>query len=90
MEGAKLLQSGHLTLPQNTVAVFADIGMSQMFGNDFFTVPRESDRNYGIYYHSQYWHKAEYYLIDGVHPHIAGASLIADEWVRLFQGEVNK
>ena len=34
--------------------------------------------------------KAEYYLIDGVHPHIAGASLIADEWVRLFQGEVNK
>lgn len=67
MEGAKLLQSGHLTLPQNTVAVFADIGMSQMFGNDFFTVPRESDRNYGIYYHSQYWHTGPH-LSEGVLP----------------------
>lgn len=56
MEGAKLLQSGYMKLPNNTVAVFADIGMSQMFGDDFFTVPREDDRKYGIYYHSQYWH----------------------------------
>ena len=31
--------------------------------------------------------KAEYYLIDGVHPHIAGAALIADEWVKLFKSE---
>ena len=31
--------------------------------------------------------KAEYYLIDGVHPHIAGATLIADEWVKLFKSE---
>ena len=28
---------------------------------------------------------ASYYLIDGVHPHIAGATLIADEWVKLFK-----
>ena len=67
MEGAKLLQSGHLTLPKNTVAVFADIGMSQMFGDDFFTVPREDDRKYGIYYHSQYWHTGPH-LSEGVLP----------------------
>ena len=27
---------------------------------------------------------ASYYLDDGVHPHIAGATLIADEWMKLF------
>lgn len=66
MEGAKLLQSGYLTLPENTISVFADIGMSQMFGDDFFTVPREENRYYGIYYHSQYWHTG---------PHLAEAVL---------------
>ena len=29
--------------------------------------------------------EASYYLCDGVHPHIAGATLIADEWVKLFK-----
>ena len=29
--------------------------------------------------------KPEYYLADGVHPHIAGATLIADEWLKLFK-----
>ena len=33
--------------------------------------------------------KAEYYLADGVHPHVAGAKLIADEWMQLFQEKVN-
>ncbi len=28
--------------------------------------------------------KAEYYLADGVHPHTAGATLIADEWMKVF------
>lgn len=31
--------------------------------------------------------KAEYYLSDGVHPYIAGTTLIADEWVKLFNRE---
>lgn len=34
--------------------------------------------------------KAEYYLVDGVHPHVAGANLIAEEWIDLFQEEVMK
>lgn len=67
MEGAKLLQSGYLTLPQNTIVVFSDIGMSQMFGDDFFTVSREPDRKYGLYYHSQYWHTGPH-LSEGVLP----------------------
>ena len=32
--------------------------------------------------------KAEYYLVDGVHPNVAGATLIADEWVKLFKKEI--
>ena len=28
--------------------------------------------------------KAEYYLADGVHPHTAGATLIANEWLKVF------
>lgn len=29
--------------------------------------------------------KAKYYLIDGVHPYIAGANLIAEEWIKCFE-----
>ncbi|MBQ3019031.1 MAG: SGNH/GDSL hydrolase family protein [Clostridia bacterium] len=32
--------------------------------------------------------KTEYYLVDGVHPNVAGATLIADEWVKLFKKEI--
>ena len=34
--------------------------------------------------------KAEYYLADGVHPHIAGATLIADEWTKVFKENFEK
>lgn len=67
MEGAKLLQSGYLKLPEDTISVFADIGMNHMFGDDFFTVPREDKRKYGIYYHSQYWHTGPH-LSEGALP----------------------
>lgn len=33
---------------------------------------------------------AEYYLVDGVHPNIAGAQLIADKWVKLFDEKINQ
>lgn len=32
----------------------------------------------------------EYYLVDGVHPNIAGAQLIADKWVKLFDEKINQ
>ena len=31
----------------------------------------------------------EYYLVDGVHPNIAGAQLIADKWIKLFNEKIN-
>ena len=33
---------------------------------------------------------AEYYLSDGVHPNIAGAQLIADKWIKLFDARINQ
>ena len=67
MEGAHLLSAGTLDLPQKTITVFADIGMSQMFGNDFFNVKRLAGRKYGVYYHSAYWHTGPH-LSEGVLP----------------------
>ena len=32
----------------------------------------------------------EYYLYDGVHPNIAGAKLIADEWLKLYKDKIKK
>ncbi len=31
----------------------------------------------------------EIYLFDGVHPNIAGTTLIANEWVRAFNEQIN-
>ena len=67
MEGAHLLSVGALQLPASTVTVFADIGMSQLFGNDFFNTERLSGREYGIYYHAAYWHTGPH-LAEGVLP----------------------
>ena len=32
----------------------------------------------------------QYYLSDGVHPNVAGAQLIADEWLKLFKEKIDK
>ena len=55
-EGSELYGKGYLTLPKGTIAIFADHGPDQMFGEDFYTVPHEKDRKYGIYYHAAFQH----------------------------------
>lgn len=35
-------------------------------------------------------HGAKHFLFDGVHPMVAGASLIADEWTKLFEEQIEK
>ena len=54
-EAAPLYSSGALKLPEDTMVIFGDIGHSQMFGEDFYSVPRKPDTKYGIYYHLAYW-----------------------------------
>lgn len=67
MEGAQLYGEGHLKLPGSTMVIFSDIGYSQMFGDDFYTVPRIPGRTYGIYYHVQFWGRGPH-LAEGCDP----------------------
>lgn len=55
MESARLYGLGFMPVPENTVVVFSDIGFSQMYGGDFYNVPRQPGQHYGIYYHVGYW-----------------------------------
>ncbi len=55
MEGATLYHAGYLKFPQKTTLVFSDVGPTQMLSADFYDIPREKDRTYGIYYHICYW-----------------------------------
>ena len=55
MEGSCLAEKGYLDFGEDTIAVFSDNGPNQMFGADYYSVDRKSDRKYGIYYHLAYW-----------------------------------
>ena len=55
MESARLYGLGFMPVPKNTVVVFSDIGFSQMYGGDFYNIPRQPGQHYGIYYHVGYW-----------------------------------
>lgn len=67
MESAKLLGTGNLALPKDTAIVFSDVGASQMFGDDFFSLKREETCRYGVYYHAGYWNVGPH-LAEGVDP----------------------
>lgn len=67
MEGADLLRRDLLNLSSEIVIVFADVGMSQLFGDDFFEVKRKPEFNYGVYYHAAYHHTGPH-LAEGVIP----------------------
>ena len=54
-EGSMLYGKGWLRLPENTIPVLADFGIDQMFGDDLFSTHMESDRCYGVYYHTSFW-----------------------------------
>lgn len=67
MEGAELYAEGHLRFPEKTVVVFSDLGFNQLFGDDFFRVPRLPQVRYGIYYHIAYCHTGPH-LAEGTDP----------------------
>ena len=67
-EGAELYRGGHLTLPESTAVIFSDVGLSQLFGDDFYTTERDPNRRYGIYYHVGYWSMGPH-LAEGCDPH---------------------
>ncbi len=66
-EGSVLYGEGYLTLPKNTIPVFADFGVDQMFGEDLLNVALKSNRPYGVYYHAAFWHLGPH-LTEGCNP----------------------
>ena len=57
MEGSKLMEKGYLTPDQDVISIFADTGTNQMYGAEYYQVPRMDSLQYGIYYHLQYFHE---------------------------------
>lgn len=55
MEGSELMEKGCLDIPENVIMVFADTGLNQMYGNEFYTLQRDKNAKYGIYYHLQFF-----------------------------------
>ena len=55
MEGTELYHQGCLKFPKNTVIVFADAGLTQLFGRDFYELARMKEYRYGLYYHVAFW-----------------------------------
>ena len=66
-EGSQLYGDGYLTLPVNTIAVYADFGISQMFGQDLYATAKRSGREFGIYYHIAFWNLGPH-LAEGCDP----------------------
>ena len=66
-EGSVLYGEGYLTLPENTIPVFADFGVDQMFGEDLLNVALKSNRPYGVYYHAAFWHLGPHFT-EGCNP----------------------
>lgn len=67
MEGASLLEKGSLLPPsKDTILVYADIGISQMFGSDFF-LGKKLPNPAGAYLHLAYWNTGNH-LLEGTDP----------------------
>lgn len=55
MEGMGLYNASALTFPEGTKVIFADFAPNQMWGEGYYTTPREEKRDYGVYYHVGFW-----------------------------------
>ena len=64
----------------------------------FASVAKKLSKEYGVYFlplqmvleNAAEKYGARYVLSDGVHPDVLGASIIADEWIKLFEKEIEK
>lgn len=66
-EGSALYGKGFLRLPGQTIPVFSDLGLDQMFGEDLDTMNRSQNKKFGVYYHICYWTRGPH-LAEGCHP----------------------
>ncbi|MDQ8206346.1 glycosyl hydrolase 115 family protein [Coraliomargarita sp. SDUM461003] len=66
-EGAKLISKGQLKAPKGVSYIFADHSRTQEMQDDFLTLPRESERPRGYYYHVAVWSMGPH-LVSGPPP----------------------
>ena len=67
MEGAKLYDQGYLKLPKGTIAVFSDIGHTQLFSRDLYQTGHIPGEKYGIYYHAGFFREGPH-MAEGTDP----------------------
>ena len=67
LEGAELYGRGYLKMPKSTMPIFSDVGLDQMWGEDFFSTPRLDGVRYGVYYHVGFYSRGPH-LADGCDP----------------------
>ncbi|MDR1962235.1 MAG: glycosyl hydrolase 115 family protein [Planctomycetaceae bacterium] len=66
-EGSQLFHRGFLKLPDEAIIVFSDNSPGWKFQNDFYSIKREKEKRYGVYYHHQLWGSGPH-LAQGISP----------------------
>lgn len=56
-EVSGLYGDGYLDIPEGTTVVLSDTGHTQMFTENFYSIPRNPIHKYGIYYHTSFWYE---------------------------------
>lgn len=56
-EVSGLYGDGYLDIPEGTTVVLSDTGHTQMFTENFYSIPRNPVHKYGIYYHTSFWYE---------------------------------
>jgi hypothetical protein len=67
LEGTKLIREGKLSAPATVTYVFADHSRTQEMQDDFETMPRQENRQHGMYYHIAVWSMGPH-LVSGPPP----------------------
>ncbi|HBR94391.1 MAG TPA: hypothetical protein DEA90_09535 [Opitutae bacterium] len=67
LEGADLIESGNLSVPDNVTLVFADDDLSQQMRSDFHLLNRSPGQTHGVYYHLAVWSFGAH-LVQGASP----------------------
>ena len=62
LEMARLMEHGHLDIPDDITVIFADNSPGWGFSPDFYQVPREPNKRYGVYYHHQLWGTGPHFI----------------------------
>lgn len=70
-EGAVFFKEGYMKIPEDVMIIFADNSPGRVWQSDCYEMPRESNRDYGVYFHHQLWGSGPH-MVQGVSPNEQG------------------